>query len=131
EPGPAAVALGARRRPHGLDRRLDRGGETHRADVEVELPADHSRALEEVVDEPGLRSRAAVDYLERVWGAGGIERAPPQLTDPGEDRGERGAELVGHGGKELLLQAAGLLGLPAPARVLDPEPDQVGDDLEE
>src|SRR2546422_6070139 len=114
--------LGARRRPHGLDRRLDRGGEPHRADVEVELPADHPRDLEEVVDEPGLRPRAAVDHLERAVGAGGSERAPAQLTDPGEDRGERGAELVGHGGEELVLQAAGLLGLPVHAHLLDPEP---------
>src|SRR5437867_9205268 len=52
EPGLDPDVPGARRRPHGVDRRLDRGGETHRVNIEVELPADHPRDLEEVVDEP-------------------------------------------------------------------------------
>ena len=131
EAGHDPDVLGRGRRPHGLDRRLDRGGEAHRPDVEAQLPADDARDLEEVVDQPGLRPRTALDRLERSCGAGGIEPAAPQLTDPGEDRGERGAELVGHGGEELVLQAAGLLGLPVQPRVLDPEPDPVGDDLEQ
>src|SRR5438876_11761903 len=58
QPGLDPDVPGARRRPHGLDRRLDPGREPHRADVEVELPADHPRDLEEVVDEPSRRPRA-------------------------------------------------------------------------
>src|SRR5207247_7041860 len=71
-----------------------------------------------------LRSIAA-----RVSRMGGIERAPPELAHPGEDRGERGTELVRGGGEELVLQAVRLFRPAVQLRRLDSDADPVGDDL--
>src|SRR5439155_15189910 len=93
---------GRSRRSHRFDCRLDHPGELRRAEVEAQLPADDARDVEEVVDQPGLHPRTALDRVERARGVGGIERPLPQLIHPDEDRRERGAELVGDGREELI-----------------------------
>ena len=42
-----------------------------------------------------------------------VEAAPAQQVRPAHDRGERRAQLVGEGGEELVLDAAGRLRLRA------------------
>src|SRR5438876_341233 len=76
EAGHDPDVLGRSRRPHGLARCFGHGGEAHRPEVEAQLPADDARDLEEVVDEPGLHPRTALDRLERSCGPGGSERTP-------------------------------------------------------
>ena len=117
---------------------LDNRAEGDRAEVEQELAGDGPREIEQVLDEPGLQSRVALDALECPLG---LRRAHPtgaEQRDPAQHRRERGPELVREHGQELVLGAIGVFGLrPRVAlalrqvRTIDGEHRAVGDAPEE
>ena len=85
------------------------GRQIHLANVEQQLAAGDARDVEQVLDQPRLRVRIAIDALERVLDFLGGQLAAAQQVDPADDRVERRAQLVRQRGEELVLQAIGLL----------------------
>ena len=77
------------------------------------MPADDARHVEDVLDDPRLRARVALDDVERPVRVAGRAASLPQHRRPAEDRVERRAQLVRHRREELVLRAIGALGLLA------------------
>jgi hypothetical protein len=76
----------------------------------VELAGDDARDVQQVLDD--LRLGAGI-ALHRLQGPDALllGQAPgAQQLEPAEHRRERRAQLVGHGGEEVILEPVGLLG---------------------
>lgn len=100
----------------GADR-IDRGGDDHSEvdalDEKANLAGGDPAHVEQVLDELGLDAGVALDDFEAFGELGGRVGAFLQDLGPAEDRVEGSAELVGEGGEEIVLQAAGAFGLGA------------------
>jgi hypothetical protein len=104
-----ADALGLGGGPNRVERGLDHRRELHRAQLQSHLAGDDARDIEEVLDQPDLGRGVALDGVERALGPSRLERGRPQDPGPAVHRVERGAELVGEQGEELVLGAVGRL----------------------
>ena len=104
--------LALRGRRHRLDRRRHCLGDLGRAQAQRQLAADDARDVEDVLDQRGLRPRVALDDGQAAVDLG-RRVAPAQRLRPAEDRVQRRAQLVRDHGQELVLGAAGQLGLAA------------------
>ncbi len=83
--------------------------------VEPNLAGHDAAEVEQVVDQPHLRARIAVDHLEaalELFRRRGVGLALQDLR-PAEDRAERRAQLVRQRREELVLDASGALRLHA------------------
>ena len=78
--------------------------EVERPVIEPQLAADDARDFEEVLDQPGLHLRVALDLLERAIDRRRRHRVGAQQLGPAEDGVERRAQLVRQRGQELVLQ---------------------------
>ncbi len=112
--------LGVGRRAHGLERGVDDAAQLDRLEVEPELAGDDARDVEQVVDQLRLERALRSIVSSARAPAAAIELAGAQHLHPAEDGVERGPQLVGEGGQELVLGAVGLLGLLA-RRLLEDE----------
>src|SRR5438094_981534 len=74
------------RRTDDVQGRLDYLREIDGLNLETQLARHHARDIEQVLDEPFLRLRAALDRLECMRGLPGIETSAAQQVGPGEDR---------------------------------------------
>jgi len=93
------------RRSHGFDPRLRHRLQRDRADAQPQLAGDRARDVEQVLDDPRLQSRAALDRFQGTAGRRGVGVALAQERRPGEDRREGGTQLVREDGEELVLGA--------------------------
>ena len=93
----------------GLGREPHHGAEVYGLPLDAELARDDARDVEQVVHEPRLKARVALDGVEplrehlRVGG-----RARAQEVDPPEHGRQRRPQLVREGGEEDVLHAVGL-----------------------
>ena len=133
-------ALRRRRRRNAFHGLVDDPRHARAAHRHTRTPAGEPREVEEVVHEPRLGQRVALDHRQRVLDARLRHLPPQQHVRPPDDGVERGAELVRHGREELVLQPVGGLGLveqPLPQLLLqallgdvaERADDQVGADL--
>ncbi len=92
-----------------FDRRLDGARELDRTHLEAYLAGDDARDVEQILDQPRLRTRRALDRRDALLERCRVERAHAEQRRPREDRRERRAQLVGDGSEELVLGAVGAL----------------------
>ena len=118
-PGPAMVS--ATVDPPCRGRRLDRldgacvmiAADRHRRRVHDRLAGREARDVEQIVDQPRLHQRVALDDLQAPSRDPAASSEPAaQHVRPAEDRVERRAQLVRHDRQELVLHPAGGLRLP-------------------
>ena len=83
------------------------------AHIEAELAGENTGHVEQVLDEANLDAGVAVDDLEAFGDIGGRGTGGTQDAGPSEDGVDRGAEFVGEGGDEIVLQARRILGIAA------------------
>ena len=102
-----------RRRHQRLDGRRHHGRHLDGAHVQAELRPHDARQVEDVRDHLLLRAGVAVDGVEGAGLGGLVQASASQQVDPPDDGGERRPQLVGQGGQELVLDAAGCLRLLA------------------
>ena len=96
-----------------LDRRRDgieQARHRDRLDVELEVSGRDAADVEQLLDQPGLRLRTALDHGNRLRELGVGVLAPRQQMGPAEDRAERRAQLVGQRRQEFVLHPARPLG---------------------
>ena len=79
----------------------------HRLDAEVQRARHDAADIEQVLDQLGLRSRIALDRIERALLTVGGHGAGAKHLHPAENGVERGAQLVADGGDEFVLGAIG------------------------
>ena len=77
------------------------------AEVQPEMSADHSRHVEQVLDEPGLCRGVSRDDADRVRKHLGRHRAAAEHRRPADDRVQRRPQLVRDRRQELVLGAVG------------------------
>ncbi len=87
---------------------LDHARQIDRPGLHTELSADDAGDVEDVLDQPGLGSRAALDGLEGHRLSVLIEPAKGQHAHPSERCRHRRAQLVGDSGQELVTSPRGL-----------------------
>ncbi|MNV02306.1 hypothetical protein D3C71_925380 [compost metagenome] len=83
------------------------------------LAQQHAAEVEHVRDQPLLRHRAVGDHAQALVQRAGVVHPLQQQFAPAQDGGQRGAQFVGQGGQELVLEprhvfsgtARGTLGL--------------------
>ena len=98
--------LGIGRRANRLDCTPHQIEQPHRPRFEPELAADRPRHVEQVVHQPRLCARIAIDGLDRHLAPALIEVARRQHVRPALNRGQRRAQLMRHRHEELILQRA-------------------------
>ena len=130
--------LGLDRGLERVEHGLDHGRGIHRLHLEPHLAGDDPRDVEDVGDEPALEAGVAVDDLDPLLDLRRGERALAQEAGPAHDRGERGAQLVGERGQEVVLQPVRLprllgraVGLAEEAGVVEREGGAAGQVLGE
>jgi hypothetical protein len=108
-------AGGLRRRSDEVQRRVDDGGKIDTLDFERELAGYDSRHVEQILDQPRLQLRVALDREERarVLLRRGLRAA--EHPSRAEDAVERRAQLVREHREKLVLRATRRFGLPARA----------------
>ncbi len=121
------LRLGHRR--DDLDRRTQHGRHVHLRRLDLQLPGDRTRDVEDVFDQAHLRARVALDGVEGLLGVD--VRLPAQHRRPAEDRVERRPELVRDRREELVLHAVRFLRLVERTRVLQRGARSVGELLGE
>ena len=95
---------GAQRFEPGADQRAH----VLRDAVEGDLSGDHSRDVEQVVDQLRLCGDVAVEHLQRPAPHVPVVGGPPQHRQPPDDRGQGSAQLVREHGEKLVLRPARL-----------------------
>src|SRR5688572_20549816 len=115
-------ALALRCGLHRFDGALDDAPHVETAELEGDLAAHDAGNVEQVLDEPALRARVAIDRLYRALASGIVELAGTQQRDPPEDRVQRRAQLVRHRRQEFVLQPRQFLGF-GPEHLLTGERD--------
>jgi len=108
-----ANLLGRRGRSDGINGRFHDGGQVNVAQLQVELAPDDAGDIEQVVDELSLHFHVAFDGFQAALDRGRGQVFLAQHARPAEHGIERGAQLMGEGGQELVLGAVGGLGLGA------------------
>ena len=83
---------------------------------------DDAGHVQQVVDQPVLRPGAAFDHFEPVTKLVRGHVVHPQYVRPAEYRGQRGAQLVGHGREKVVFRATRILRVAARGLFL---PDQL------
>ena len=103
------------RRADRVGRRRDHLVQIHLLQVQAQLARHDARHVEQVVDELGLRDRVALDGFYGAPLAIGVRPIGSQQARPAQDRRQRRAQLVRHGGQELVLRLVRGLGFAARA----------------
>ena len=94
----------------GFDRGAEHLGDVDHPHLEPELAADRARHVEQVVDQPRLRVRVALDRCERALLLRLRHLLRAEDARPAVDRRQRRAQLVRDGHQELVLQVARFFG---------------------
>ena len=114
-------AFALRGRPHGVEGRPDHGHELEGLELDAQAAGHDAGDVHQLGDQARLQLGVARDRVEGALHRGRIRLAfRAEDVGPAQDRGERRAQLVGHGGQELVLQPARLLEalLALPERLL-------------
>jgi hypothetical protein len=103
---------------HRLHHALGQGRQLDRGKLQRKLAGDDPRDVEQILDELHLDPRVALHGLQGALALLGRELAAAQEPHPSQHRVQRRAQLVRHGGDELVLEPARQLRGAVQARVV-------------
>ena len=88
-------SLYVRGRPQRIDRNPHNRRQIERTQIETKIAGDDARNVEQIVDEPRLRTRVALDGLDSAFEIfDSIDFAVANHRGPTEDRSQRRAQLM-------------------------------------
>ena len=111
--------LGIGCRAEGVADCLDGRGHVDRSNLETQLARDDARDVQQILDEPRLERRIALDDVERTHLGRLVEATGAEKASPDEDRAERRPQLVRERGEEVVLEAVRVLRFTVEPCVVD------------